>query len=201
MAPMLLDSLAALINRNVAASARARELCARLEGRALGLRVEGFIPLDVYAHIDAQRLHLSLDAPRNPDAAIAGTPLALARLIGRDAAAHLRSGAVVITGDAEVAEGYHELLRAARPDLEEELSRLIGDVAARQLGNFARAAANWGEKTAATFAQNVSEYLQEESRDLVTRTEADEYLAEVDRLSEAADRLAARVARLDGAGT
>ncbi len=195
---MILESLASLLNRNIAASARAKLLCERLEGRALGVRVEGFVPLDVFAHVDAQRVHLSLTAARDPDAAIAGTPLALAGLIGRDAATRMRSGSVVISGDAEVAQTFHELLHAARPDLEEEVARLFGDVAARQLGNFARAAAGWGEKAAATVAQNLSEYLQEESRDLVTRTEADEFLAAVDELREATDRLAARIARLAG---
>ena len=42
---------------------------------------------------------------------------------------------MTINGDAEIAEGFQELLRAARPDLEEELSRQIGDVAAHQVGN------------------------------------------------------------------
>ena len=77
-------------------------------------------------------------------------------------------------------------------------TRLVGDVAARQLGNFARAAAGWGEKSLSTLTQNISEYLQEESRDLVTRTEANEFLAAVDGLREAVDRLEARIARLDG---
>ncbi len=199
---MLLDSLAALLNRNIAASSRARVLCERLEGRALGVRVEGFLPLQLYAYVDAQQLHLSLNAARDPDAVVAGTPLALAALAGRDAAARVQGGpertGVAITGDAEVAQGFHELLQAARPDLEEELARVVGDVAARQFGNVARAAADWGQKAAATVAQNVSEYLQEESRDLVTRTEAEEFVAAVDDLREAADRLAARVEHLPG---
>ena len=193
---MLLQSLAALVNRNIAGSSRARTLCERLEGRTLGVRIEGFLPIDVYAHVTSAQLHLSRDAPRTPDAAIAGTPLALATLIGPGAADRMRVGTVAITGDAVVAQMFHELLHAARPELEEELSRLVGDVAAHQLGNFARAAADWGEKSLSTLAQNVSEYLQEESRDLVTRTEANEFLAAIDELREAVDRIEARIARL-----
>ncbi len=192
---MFLDSIASLLNRNIAGSTRARSLAERLDGRSLGLRVDGLLlPLEVFAQVDAGQLQLSLGAPRNPDAAVAGTPLALATLLRRDAATRLRAGSdVAITGDAEIAQAFHELLQAARPDFEEELARVFGDVAARQFGNVARAAAGWGEKAAATLAQNVSEYLQEESRDLVTRTEADEFLAGVDDLREAADRLAARI--------
>jgi ubiquinone biosynthesis accessory factor UbiJ len=193
---VLLQTLATLVNRNIAASSRARTLCERLEGRTLGVRIEGFLPIDVFAHVEDRQLRLSRDAPRDPDAAIAGTPLALAALIGPGAAERMRSGAVAITGDAEIAQTFHELLHAARPELEEELSRLVGDVTARQLGNFARAAAGWGEKSLSTLAQNVSEYLQEESRDLVTRTEAGEFLTAVDELREAVDRIEARIARI-----
>ena len=103
---------------------------------------------------------------------------------------------VTINGDAEIAEGFQELLRAARPELEEELSRHIGDVAAHQVGNVLRGLTGWGRNAAATFAANVGEYLQEEGRDLVTRTEMDEFLREVDEQRETADRLEARVAQL-----
>jgi ubiquinone biosynthesis protein UbiJ len=43
----------------------------------------------------------------------------------------------------------------------------------------------------------VVEYLQEEGRDLPTRTEVDEFLADVDRLRDDAERLEARLARLE----
>ena len=52
---------------------------------------------------------------------------------------------------------------------------------------------SWGRRAAATFAANVSEYLQEESHDLVTRTELEEFLSAVDELRESADRLQARL--------
>jgi ubiquinone biosynthesis protein UbiJ len=43
----------------------------------------------------------------------------------------------------------------------------------------------------------MAEYLTEESRDLPTRIEVDEFLADVDRLREATDRLEARLAALE----
>jgi ubiquinone biosynthesis protein UbiJ len=41
------------------------------------------------------------------------------------------------------------------------------------------------------------EYLQEEGRDLPTPTEVEEFLADVDRLRDDAERLEARLARLE----
>jgi ubiquinone biosynthesis protein UbiJ len=49
-----------------------------------------------------------------------------------------------------------------------------------------------------SLAGNVSEYLQEEGRDLPTPTEVDEFLAGVDQLRDDVERLEARLARLAG---
>src|SRR5882762_11242466 len=48
--------------------------------------------------------------------------------------------AAQIRGNAEIANMYRELFVLARPDPEEELSRWLGDFAARRLSQFARRA-------------------------------------------------------------
>ena len=45
--------------------------------------------------------------------------------------------------------------------------------------------------------QNVAEYLQEEGRDVPSRTEAEEFLHGVDRLRDDVDRLEARLTLLE----
>lgn len=199
---MLLEQLAALVNRNIAGSARARELASRLEGRAMSVSVSTPFPVSVRVSIEAGVLMLARDLEAGTaDVFISGTPLSLLPLLGADARTHMQSGAVEVKGDAEIAQAFHELLHAARPELEEELSRHVGDVAARQVGNALRSVTGWSRKTAATFAANVSEFLQEESRDLVSRTEAEEFSAAVDELREAADRIAARIERFERDGS
>ena len=197
---MILEKIASVLNRNIAASSRAQALCERLEGRALAVHVEG-LRLDVVARIEARQIALAAAAERAPDATVSGTPLTLLSMIGPGAQGRLRSGAVTISGDAEIAQSFQDLLRAAQPEFEEELSRLVGDVTAHQIGNLVRSAGGWGKKAAATLAANVSEYLQEESRDLVTRTELEEFLSSVDELRESADRLQARIELLPSRGS
>jgi len=85
----------------------------------------------------------------------------------------------------------------ARPDFEEELSRLIGDVPARSISQLALKTVEWARKARHTAGENIAEYLQEESRDLVNKTELDEFLQGVDTLRETADRVDARIARLE----
>jgi len=104
---------------------------------------------------------------------------------------------VHISGDAEIAARYRELLELARPDWEEELSRLIGDLPARRVSVAAQAALWWARGFVRSTQANIAEYLQEESRALVSRPEVQEFLGQVDVLRETADRVEARIARLE----
>jgi len=192
--PAWLAPLEAALNRNIAAQSRAAELLRRLEGKSVQLEVEGVLRIRAAAR--GGRLALLAGADSGADAVIGGTPGALLRL----ATALERpsgQGAVQVRGDAEVAGLYRELIALARPDLEEEAARLIGDVPARRLGVAVRRTRVWAERAGRSFAANLAEYLQEESRELVNKTEHEEFLRGVDELREAADRLEARLRRLE----
>lgn len=193
---MRLTPLESVLNRNIAGSSAARSLCKRLEGKVLALRFTG-LPLSISFQSDGERMTLETAQPQAASATLSGTPLSFLQLAGATPETALRTGAVHIEGDAEVAQTFSELLRAARPDLEEELSRIVGDVAAHQVGNVARSMLAFGRRTADTFAQNVAEYLQEEGRDLPTRTEADEFIVGVDKLRDDVERLQARLSLIE----
>lgn len=193
---MRLTPLESLLNRNLAASSAARVLCKRLEGKVLALHIDG-APLSIYFTSQGERVSLATDHAGDADATLSGTPLSLLRLAGSAPELALRGGAVHIQGDAEVAQSFSELLKHTRPDLEEELSRVIGDVASHQIGNAARAALGFARRASDTLAQNIAEYLQEEGRDNPSRTEAEEFLRAVDTLRDDVDRLEARLALLE----
>jgi ubiquinone biosynthesis accessory factor UbiJ len=192
---MLLTPLEALLNRNIAVSSAARGACRKLDGKVLALHVDG-LPLSIFMRCADEHMSLTtkLEAANAADATLSGTPLSFVRLAAARPEATLQSGAVRIEGNAEVAQTFRELLQHARPDFEEELSRVVGDVAAHQIGNAARSAFAFGQRAATTLAQNVAEYLQEEGRDLPTRTEADELMADIDKLRDDVARFAARLA-------
>lgn len=212
---MRLTPLETLLNRSIASSSTARELCRRLDGKVLAVHLQLQLrataaeataaqdpqapagTFSLYFRALGERMSLDTRSEAAPNASLSGTPWALLRLTGPAPEAALRSGAVHIQGDAEVAQNFSELLDQARPDLEEELSRLIGDIAAHQIGRAARSALSFARRAADTFAQNVSEYLQEEGRDVPSRTEAEEFLGGVDTLREDVDRFEARLALLE----
>ena len=132
--------------------------------------------------------------PAPANAVISGSVRAFMSLLraARPAAAEERA-AVTITGDAEIANLYRQFFVAARPDWEEELARWIGDAPARSLSRLAGGVIGWARRTRRVAGENIAEYLQEESRDLVTRTEMEEFLEGVDQVRETADRVEARL--------
>jgi ubiquinone biosynthesis protein UbiJ len=215
--PVWLAAIESLLNRGIGQSLRAPAAAARLHGTCMELRIEGLAAIRIAAC--ANRIALASAGPARaggasaelpgaggasaaiggPDAVISGPPLALLDLFARrgDSAAPRGAERVHISGDAEIAARYRELLELARPDWEEELSRLFGDLAARRISLAARAAFAWGRGFARSARANVAEYLQEESRDLVSKPEVLEFLGQVDVLRETADRVEARIARLE----
>jgi ubiquinone biosynthesis protein UbiJ len=61
----------------------------------------------------------------------------------------------------------------------------------------AKSVRNWARRARRTAGENIAEYLQEEGRDLVTKTELQEFLSGVDGLREGVDRLEARLLGLE----
>jgi ubiquinone biosynthesis protein UbiJ len=198
--PAWLASVEALLNRSIGQSLQATAAARRLNNTSLQIDIEG-----VYAFraaVCAQRLALMAGGEGEASAVISGSPWALVALLTGGVkstggpAAEGRSS-TQIRGDAEIANRYRQLFALARPDFEEELSRLTGDVPARALSRFARAAFSWLRDGARTAGENIAEYLQEESRDLVNRPELEEFLLGVDQSREMADRIEIRLARLE----
>jgi ubiquinone biosynthesis protein UbiJ len=194
-----LASAEALLNRCIDASAQAAALARRLQGTSLQVDVEGITRIRAAAF--GGRLALLATDDSAADAVISGSLPALLQLLKGERVPG--KTAAQIRGDAEIANLYRELFMLARPDPEEELSRWIGDFPARRLSQFAEAALSFGRRVRRTAGENIAEYLQEEGRDLVNKTEIEEFLRGVDELRETADRIEARIrsleARLKGA--
>jgi ubiquinone biosynthesis protein UbiJ len=193
---MLTERFEAVLNAQAKDSPRARELLRELAGRSITVAA-AFTPLVLELRSDGEVLRLSRTPTGDGDAQIRGTPMSLLRLAGADAQAAIRDGSVTIGGDAQIAERFRELAQLLKPDVEDELARLIGDAPAHAIGRIVAGLAGGTRQTARSTARNVYEFLAHERGDIVPRTEGADFLEGVDRLREAADRLAARVAQLE----
>jgi ubiquinone biosynthesis accessory factor UbiJ len=193
--PAWLASAEALLNRSIDGSAQAAALAQRLQGTSLQVDIEGITR--IRASTDRGRLLLMAGDDSAADATISGSPPALLQLLKGGTPRQPGKPTAQIRGDAEIANQYRELFMLARPDPEEELSRWIGDFPARRLSQFAKDALQFARHVRRTAGENIAEYLQEEGRDLVNKTELEEFLRGVDELRETADRIEARLGRLE----
>ena len=198
----LLRPLASVLNRNISETTPARELCRKLDGKVVAVRVRD-TALAMYFEIDDEIVALRTESDADPDVVLSGSLLTLAKMAasGGDAAdsSAIRDGAIDLTGDAYTAQTFQELLRFARPDMEEELSGIIGDTAAHHAGELARGLRSWAREARTTMGSNIREYLQEESRDVPSRYEAERFAQQVEALRDDVARLEARLNRLAGA--
>lgn len=193
---LALRPLELLINRGIRQSSTAQALATALEGKSLALRVDG-VPWPVRLAVTGCRVQVSGgEGPEPASAALEGGPLSMLALASGDAQARIRDGGLRISGDTEVATRFRELLRMAGPDLEEELSKILGDPLAHEAGKLVAALAEWGSRAARSVARSVGEYVTEERPVLPTRTEVEAFYAEVDTLAADVDRAEARLAIL-----
>jgi ubiquinone biosynthesis protein UbiJ len=188
---MLTSTIENVLNRGLPRSPRARQICRELQGHRVGIEVSGFTRLLVES--TGETLRVTRDSATAAEAELVGGPFSLMGLVGSAPEDVLQRGDVQIRGDAQLAQKFRELALLLRPDVEEELSQVIGDVPAHQIGRFTRAAFGWGQKAAQTTVRNVAEYLAHERQHLVPRAEGDQLLRGVDSLREDVDRIEVRI--------
>jgi ubiquinone biosynthesis protein UbiJ len=187
---MLTNIIANLLNRGLPRSPRAQQLCAQLKGRSVAIEIGEMARLHVASNGTALDV---TSGKQQADATLAGGPLSLLALTGDAPERAVQRGAVTICGDAQLAQQFRELAKLLRPDLEEDLSYVLGDVPAHQLARFARLGAGWTRKAATTTLTNLAEYLGHERGDLVPRNEGEQFLRGVDSVREDLERLEARL--------
>lgn len=193
----VLRPIANILNRNIRETTPARELCDKLDDTVVAVRVRD-TALAAWFIIHDGVLELAPDYDGDPDVLISGSLLTLARMGAGTGLEALRDGSLELTGDAHRAERFQRLLALARPDVEEELSGIVGDAAAHRLGEMARGLGEWGRNARSTMGANIREYLQEESRDVPSRYEMERFAEETGRLRDDVDRLEARIRLLGG---
>lgn len=181
---------AAAINHLLRGASWARDALRRFAGKT--------------ARFDLVPLALSLTvlesgevAPAAPDAACAVTvrltPGLVLRLAARDETAWRD---VALSGDAEFCAAIHHVARNLRWDVEEDLSRIFGDVAAHRMAQTGRAVQRWGGQAFENTARSFAEYWTEEQPLIAAARDIEEFNGAVDRLRDDTARLEKRLERL-----
>ena len=184
--------LEAMINRYLSLDPEVTENIAELEGRVIAVEITGinktlyFLPhqagMDVVEQYDVAA-----------DTTLKGSPLALLKMsMSKDVAPLMLKGEVEIEGDVRLGRSFKKILSEMDVDWEEYMSRIIGDASAHHLANLTKKIISWGRQAGNDVSADVSEYLQEESRDVVSKPELEMFYQDVDALRNQLDRFQAR---------
>jgi ubiquinone biosynthesis protein UbiJ len=194
--PLAGRALEQALNRIVALDPDTAGALERLGGRRIGLALEA-PPVALDITVDAGRLKVG--PPKDePDLGIRATlsgVLSQLPFLRQDGAPPV--GKVRINGDAELARTLQHLAQRFDPDWEKPFADVFGPVLGPQIGRGLREALKAGAGFAKGFSRDAVDYLTEESRDLVGKAELAAFHDDVDELRDRAERLAARLARLD----
>ena len=192
---LVLAGLEITLNRYLALDPETLSRLAGMTGKLIAVELRG-VGITLYMAPHSGGIQLLREFDGSADAVISGTPMALARVGIGEERSLLFAGEVEIRGDVTLGQRFESVLRELDIDWEEQLSHLVGDAAAHQVGNLVRDALQWGAKSVDTLGRDLTEYLQEESRQLPQRDEVNKFLAAVDVLRNDVERLEARVKRL-----
>lgn len=186
-------SLETALNKYLALDPDIMQRFADLEGRVVAIEILGLNEtLYLFPGMDGFMVMTEFDG--EVDTTLSGTPMALAKLgMTDDAARALFAGEVVISGDTRLGHQFKKILAQLDIDWEEQLSKLVGDMAAHQIGNAARDFAKWFSRSKSSLQMDLGEYLQEEAMLVATKPEIDRFVKDVDELRDAVERLEARI--------
>jgi ubiquinone biosynthesis protein UbiJ len=187
---MLDDAAAAAINHLLRSASWARDALGRHAGKTARFEVFPFaVGLTV---LDSGEV-----APAAADAAPAATvklaPGLMLRLAARDESAWREIG---ITGDTDFAAAIHHVTRNLRWDVEEDLSRVFGDIAAHRMAETGRTFQRWGEQAVENTGRAFAEYWTEEQPLIAGARDLEEFGRTVDQLRDDAARLEKRIEHL-----
>ena len=132
------------------------------------------------------------DDAGEPDLVVTLSPFAMPLLAARspDAMAHVQ-----FAGPDALAAAVRGLMLALRWDVEEDLSKVVGDVAAHRIAKAGREAFEWQREAGERLARNFSEYWTEEQPLLARRADLEALARDVQGLREALDRVEARLSK------
>ena len=104
---------------------------------------------------------------------------------------------VELAGNAQLANEVMALVRHLRWDAEEDLSRLVGDVAAQRIVRAGREFVAWQADAARRLARALADYASEEAQFLVPRRAHEAHARAVAELRDTLGRLEKRIAHVE----
>ena len=124
------------------------------------------------------------------DASFTLTPGIALRMLTGDSGAWQN---VTVTGDSALAREVLYIAQNLRWDVEEDLSRVVGDIAAHRMVSAASGLRRWQRDSAASFTRSLAAYWTEEQPLVAAKHDIEHFVRAVDTLRDDVARLEKRV--------
>jgi ubiquinone biosynthesis accessory factor UbiJ len=128
-----------------------------------------------------------------PDATIYLPPSLALRLFANIEAAKMQ---IKIEGDTHLATEFSKVLQNMRWDVEEDLSHVVGDIAASKIGAASQFAFVTAKTQSINLAEMLSEFWQEEQPIIAKKRHVEQFNSDVDAIKSDVARLDKRLAKL-----
>jgi ubiquinone biosynthesis protein UbiJ len=192
--------LETVINHYMALDPEMQDKLAAFRGKVIKLEMKG-LNKEFYLFPGDDGMQVKTEYDGTADTVLSGSPASLFKMsMVPDASGMLLKGEVEISGDTRLGHQFKNIFTQMDIDWSEQLARLVGDSAAYQLQQSGKKLVQWGKQAVNSVAMTTGEYLQEESRDVVTETELEIFCEAVDRLRDDVDRLQAKIQLLSKQG-
>lgn len=185
--------LESVINRYLALDPEMLGNLAEFNGKVIKLEMTG-INKTLYMLPNDSGIQVLAEYEGAVDTVLRGTPISMFKMgLVSNAANLLLKGEIEISGDTRLGHRFKNVFSQMDIDWSEPLANLVGDSLAYQLQQTGSKLGRWGKESVKSVSTSFSEYLQEESRDVVTDTELNLFNEAVDRLRDDVDRLQAKI--------
>lgn len=192
-----LQSLELLINRALRLDPASQDKLFGLHGKRFKLECSQ-PAITVFVSIHGDEIGLSA----NDDEAAVDTALRgelkefIAIATAEDAAAALINGNVQVRGDTGPLLALRQILAELDIDWEAPLARIVGDVAAHQLGKTLRHGQLFARKAFGRLREQLGEFVVKDSGAAADKNAAESFYRDIEKLATDTDRLAARLQQL-----
>jgi ubiquinone biosynthesis accessory factor UbiJ len=195
--PLFLATIGTALNHYLALADNRSAVLLPLAGKTIAITVQPFNET-VYlccGNDSIQVLDYSVDAP---DTLLEGSLWALGWMgVSANPMRGVFAGQVNISGDMHTGRKFQELFAKLDINLEIHLGRLFGNAVAHQVTSTLQQGQAWGRESVDSLRMDLTEFVQEETRDLPPAAELDVHYRQVDQLRTGFDRLSSRIDRLE----
>ncbi len=195
--PAWISEVEKLINKALSLDEETLHSLSKLEGKIIAFEfINTNLTVFLFPSEDGLSIHSAYE--NKPDVLIKGTPSNFIRMMAssKKEEASLPTD-MQITGDIGLAQRFQDIMQNIEIDLEEPLSKWVGDTMAYQIGKFVRSGRRFATNTSQTLAMDISEYLRFEIEMLPDDMLVEEFSKNVDLLREDVDRFEQRINKLE----